>query len=50
MVGKLGMPSPLRGGMEKEVLTYRHLKDVIEVSARFDGYSENIHRGGLMQA
>ncbi|KAJ5209578.1 hypothetical protein N7449_003957 [Penicillium cf. viridicatum] len=34
---------------KREVLTYHHLKDVIEVSARFDDYLENIHRGGLMQ-
>ncbi|OQE29204.1 hypothetical protein PENFLA_c004G10182 [Penicillium flavigenum] len=34
---------------KREVLTYDHLKDVIEVSARFDDYLENIHRGGLMQ-
>ncbi|KAJ5978217.1 hypothetical protein N7501_001559 [Penicillium viridicatum] len=34
---------------KREVLTYHHLKDVIEVSARFDDYSENIYRGGLMQ-
>lgn len=33
----------------KEVLTYDHLKDVIEVSAKFDDYLENIHRGGRMQ-
>jgi SpoVK/Ycf46/Vps4 family AAA+-type ATPase len=34
---------------KSEVLTYGHLKDVIEVSAKFDDYLENIHRGGLMQ-
>jgi SpoVK/Ycf46/Vps4 family AAA+-type ATPase len=34
---------------KSEVLTYDHLKDVIEVSAKFDDYLENIHRGGLMQ-
>ncbi|KAJ5479182.1 hypothetical protein N7530_004691 [Penicillium desertorum] len=34
---------------KSEVLTYDHLKDAIEVSARFDDYLENIHRGGLMQ-
>ncbi|KAJ5773368.1 hypothetical protein N7457_008264 [Penicillium paradoxum] len=31
-----------------EVLTYDHLKDVIEVSAKFDDYLENIHVGGHM--
>jgi ATPases of the AAA+ class len=34
---------------KREVLRYHHLKDVIEVSARFDDYLDNIHRGGLMQ-
>ncbi|KAJ5452767.1 ATPase AAA-type core [Penicillium cf. griseofulvum] len=34
---------------KREVLKYDHLKDVIEVSAKFDDYLENIHRGGLMQ-
>ncbi|KAI2742882.1 hypothetical protein DTO013E5_5005 [Penicillium roqueforti] len=34
---------------KREVLTYDHLKNVIEVSAKFDDYLENIHRGGLMQ-
>ncbi|KAJ5383953.1 ATPase AAA-type core [Penicillium concentricum] len=34
---------------KREVLTYDHLKDVIEVSAKFDDYLENIHRGGIMQ-
>ncbi|KAJ5513573.1 ATPase AAA-type core [Penicillium fimorum] len=34
---------------KREVLTYDHLKDVIEVSAKFDDYLDNIHRGGIMQ-
>lgn len=34
---------------KREVLTYDHLKDVIEVSARFDEYLENTHRSSLMQ-
>ncbi|KGO74798.1 ATPase, AAA-type, core [Penicillium italicum] len=34
---------------KREVLTYDHLKDVIEVSARFDDYLENTHRSGLLQ-
>lgn len=34
---------------KREVLTYNHLKYVIEVSANFDDYLENIHRGGLME-
>ncbi|KAJ5835546.1 ATPase AAA-type core [Penicillium robsamsonii] len=33
---------------KREVLTYDHLKDVIEVSAKFDDYLDNIHRGGIM--
>ncbi|KAJ5164129.1 ATPase AAA-type core [Penicillium coprophilum] len=35
---------------KKEILTHNHLKDVIEVSAKFDDYLENIHRGSLMQS
>ncbi|KAJ5129742.1 uncharacterized protein N7515_005781 [Penicillium bovifimosum] len=34
---------------KKEVLRYDHLKDVIEVAAKFDEYLENVHRGGHMQ-
>ncbi|OQE47389.1 hypothetical protein PENCOP_c001G05768 [Penicillium coprophilum] len=35
---------------KREILTHNHLKDVIEVSAKFDDYLENIHRGSLMQS
>jgi SpoVK/Ycf46/Vps4 family AAA+-type ATPase len=29
---------------QKQILTYKHLRDVIQVSARFDAYLENLHR------
>jgi hypothetical protein len=34
---------------KKELLTYAHLNDVIEVSAQFDGYLDNIQHSPHMQ-